>query len=93
MNIYLMGVDDNNKIKLIKEKVKKIVPEGFYTSNSYYVSFERINTFVFSPCHIYFLDKKIAERCFLTIKNNAIEGYQEPLCARCFSILFMCPRM
>ena len=79
MNIYLMGVDDNDKIKLKKEKVKKIAPEGFHTSDGYYVSFERINTFMFSPCHIYFLDKKLAERYFLTIKNNSIECYQESI--------------
>ena len=79
MNIYLIFVDNKDKIKFKKIKVKKIDPEGFHTIGGSSVSIGRINTFMYSPCHIYFLDKKIAERCFLKIQNNAVKSYQESI--------------
>lgn len=77
MNVYLIVVDNKDKIKFEKVKVKKIDPEGFHTSDRYCIPFERINLWSSFPCHIYFLDKKIAERCFLTIKNKVIKDCQE----------------
>lgn len=77
MNIYLIGINNRDKIEFIKRKVKKIDPEGFH--DGYCVSFERINLLSSFPYHIYFLDKKIAERCFLTIKNKVIKECQESI--------------
>ena len=77
MNVYLIVVDNTEKIKFEKIKVKKIEPRGFIASDGYCVSFDRINLLSSFPYHIYFLDKKIAERCFLTIKNWVIKDCQE----------------
>ena len=79
MNIYLIVINNKDKIKFEKMKVKKIDPEGFHTSDGYCVSFESTNLWSSFPCHIYFLDKKIAERCFSRIKNNAIKSCQESI--------------
>ena len=79
MNIYLIGINNRDKIEFKKRKVKKIEPRGFIASDGYCVSFDRINISSSFPYHIYFLDKKIAERCFLTIKNNAIKECQESI--------------